>query len=101
MVNKEGWFLKNYTKKYARQSSNIGYRLNLAPNLMTTHFGWRSVATALADAGISITNLKRAGRWKSDAVAEGYLENLTAQKNAQMSMLSAKSAKKVKKNYIQ
>eukprot|EP00957_Ditylum_brightwellii_P168728 12842900-Ditylum_brightwellii.AAC.1 len=47
----------------------------------------RSATTALADAGISITNLKQAGRWKSDAVAEGYLENSTAQKNERMSML--------------
>eukprot|EP00957_Ditylum_brightwellii_P131083 9998736-Ditylum_brightwellii.AAC.1 len=65
--------MKYYTKKYTGRTSNIGYnyprtvflwtikeRLNLAPNLLTAHFGWRSAATALADAGISITNLKQA-----------------------------------------
>eukprot|EP00957_Ditylum_brightwellii_P152178 11585856-Ditylum_brightwellii.AAC.1 len=63
-----------------------------------TYFGWRSVATALADTGISITNLKQAGRWKSDEVAEGYLENSTPQKNDRMSMLGAeeKESKKQK-----
>eukprot|EP00957_Ditylum_brightwellii_P016198 1219006-Ditylum_brightwellii.AAC.1 len=94
MVNKEGQFLKHYTKKYAGQSQDIGYnyprksflqtieeRLNLEPDLLTTHSARRSAAIALADAGILITNLKRPGRWKSDAIAEGYLENLTAQKN--------------------
>eukprot|EP00957_Ditylum_brightwellii_P102468 7810732-Ditylum_brightwellii.AAC.1 len=73
MVNKEGRFLKHYNKKHAGQSSNIGYdyprtvflrtikeRLNLVPHLLTSHFGQRSAATALADIGISITNLKQA-----------------------------------------
>eukprot|EP00957_Ditylum_brightwellii_P117472 8959528-Ditylum_brightwellii.AAC.1 len=73
MVNKEGRFLKHYTKKYAGRTGNIGYdyprmvflqtiedRLNLEPGLLTTHFRWRSAATALADAGISVTNLKQA-----------------------------------------
>eukprot|EP00957_Ditylum_brightwellii_P065044 4933767-Ditylum_brightwellii.AAC.1 len=106
MVNKEGRFLKHYNKKYAGQKGNISYdyprtvflrsieeRLNLEPGLLTTHFGWRSAATALTDTGILITNLKQAGRWKNDAVAEGYLENLTAQKHEQMSMLGVKGGK--------
>eukprot|EP00957_Ditylum_brightwellii_P206000 15346374-Ditylum_brightwellii.AAC.1 len=86
MVKKKGLFLKHYTKKYAGRSSNIRYdyprtvflwtikeRLNLEPDSLTAHFAWRSAATALADTGISVTNLKQAGRWKSDAVAEGTL----------------------------
>eukprot|EP00957_Ditylum_brightwellii_P067618 5132613-Ditylum_brightwellii.AAC.1 len=60
-------------KKYAGWSSNLGYdyprkvflqiikcRLNLAEDLLTTHFAWRSAATALADGGILVTNLKQA-----------------------------------------
>eukprot|EP00957_Ditylum_brightwellii_P002858 219607-Ditylum_brightwellii.AAC.1 len=109
MVNKVSQVLKHYTQKYAGRSSNIGCnyprtvflrtiktRPNLAPNLLMTHFGQRSAATALADAGILITNLKQAGRWKSDLVVEGYLENSTAKKNEQMSMLGAEPTKKLK-----
>eukprot|EP00957_Ditylum_brightwellii_P185077 14094115-Ditylum_brightwellii.AAC.1 len=66
-----------------------------------THFAWRSAATALVDASILITNLKQAGRWKTDAVAEGYLENSTAQKNEQMSMLGAEPTQKMQKIYSQ
>eukprot|EP00957_Ditylum_brightwellii_P104135 7932814-Ditylum_brightwellii.AAC.1 len=71
MVDKEGRFLKHYVNKYAGRTQDIGYeyprkfflrtieeRLNLEPGLLTAHFGRRSVATALSDAGISITNLK-------------------------------------------
>eukprot|EP00957_Ditylum_brightwellii_P195507 14896188-Ditylum_brightwellii.AAC.1 len=83
MVDKEGRFLKHHVKKYAGRTRDGGYkhprktflrkieeRLNLELGLLTTHFAWQSAATALADAGISITNLKQAGRWKSDAVTE-------------------------------
>eukprot|EP00957_Ditylum_brightwellii_P207803 15354581-Ditylum_brightwellii.AAC.1 len=107
MVSKEGRFLKHYTKKYATRTGNIGYdyprtvflrtieeRLNLEPGSLTTHFSWRSAATALADAGISITNLKRAGRWKSDTTAERYLKNSSAQKKEQLSMLGPDEEKK-------
>eukprot|EP00957_Ditylum_brightwellii_P113189 8631567-Ditylum_brightwellii.AAC.1 len=84
MVIREGRFLKHYTKKYAGQSSNLSKdyprevflqiiksRLNLIENLLMTNFAWRSVATALADTSILITNLKQVGRWKSEKVVEG------------------------------
>jgi len=35
----------------------------------------RSAATNLADAGVSLVNLKRHGQWKSDTVAERYIAN--------------------------
>lgn len=35
----------------------------------------RTSATALADRGISLTNLKQHAGWKSDTVAEGYIAN--------------------------
>ncbi len=54
--------------------SQIAKYLGLAdPNLFTGHCMRGSFGTALADAGVSVTNLKRAGRWKSSTVAEGYM----------------------------
>jgi len=41
----------------------------------TTHCFRRSAATNLADAGMSLVNLKRHGQWKSDASAERYIAN--------------------------
>ena len=41
----------------------------------TTHCFRRSAATNLADAGVSLVNLKRHGQWKSDTVAERYIAN--------------------------
>eukprot|EP00957_Ditylum_brightwellii_P020770 1566012-Ditylum_brightwellii.AAC.1 len=75
----------------------IDCRLNLAENLLMTHFARKFAATALADGGISITNLKHAGRWKLDAVAEGYLENSKTQNNEQMKLLDAVPPKNSKK----
>eukprot|EP00957_Ditylum_brightwellii_P008705 660693-Ditylum_brightwellii.AAC.1 len=43
--------------------------------LLTTLFARKSAATALADVGISMINLKCVDRWKLDKVADGYLEN--------------------------
>eukprot|EP00957_Ditylum_brightwellii_P171631 13066977-Ditylum_brightwellii.AAC.1 len=109
MTNTTGSFLKHYTKLHSGQSRNlvpdyprsvflwtIKPRLNLKENLLTTQFARRSTATALADTGISMTNLKRVGRWKSDKVAEGYLENSKMQKKEQMKMLDAEPPKKKK-----
>eukprot|EP00957_Ditylum_brightwellii_P116953 8921154-Ditylum_brightwellii.AAC.1 len=65
----------------------IETKLKLLPYSLTTHFARRSGATSLADAEISTTNLKRAGRWKSTKVTEEYLENSAAQKANRMRML--------------
>eukprot|EP00957_Ditylum_brightwellii_P101289 7718492-Ditylum_brightwellii.AAC.1 len=62
--------------------------MGLRLHSLTTHFTRRSGATSLADTGISITSLKRAGHWKSTKVAEEYLENSAAQKTNRMRMLT-------------
>ena len=50
------------------------------PKLYTEHsFRWTS-ATLLADSGANITTLKRHGGWKSDSVAEGYIEESVGNK---------------------
>jgi len=51
------------------------------------HFNQRSAAVARDDAGISLTNLKRAGRWASAASAEEYLEHSNKAKSDRMNML--------------
>ena len=44
------------------------------PTEYTSHCFRRSSATALADSGASLPSLKRQFRWKSDAVAMGYID---------------------------
>ena len=39
------------------------------------HSWRRSAATNLADVGVTLTNLKRHGQWKSDSTCEGYIAN--------------------------
>ena len=41
----------------------------------SSHSWRRSSATSLADAGASFGDLKRAGRWRSASVVEGYIED--------------------------
>eukprot|EP00957_Ditylum_brightwellii_P042164 3193146-Ditylum_brightwellii.AAC.1 len=62
-------------------------KINMKEKLLTTYFARKSAATALADIGIFMTNLKCEGRWNLKKVAEGYLENSKSQKNKQMNML--------------
>lgn len=50
------------------------------PALYTGHCFRRTSATMLADAGGSMTQLKRHGGWKSAAVAESYLEDSISNK---------------------
>ncbi len=60
----------------AKTPSEIARHLNLPePERYTGAAFRRSSATTLADKGISMANLKRHGRWKSDAVCEGYIGN--------------------------
>jgi hypothetical protein len=74
LAKKNGRFLKKTNKVNKKRTRNMGLRhpatkflrmietkLKLSPYSLTTHFTQRSGATSLADAGISITNLKRAG----------------------------------------
>ena len=48
----------------------------------TSHGFRRSAATWLVDAGVSLPNLKRFGRWKSDSVASGYVNESASNKLA-------------------
>ncbi len=66
----------------AKTPCEIAQELKLAePNRYTGAALRRSMATILSDKGISLLNLKRHGRWKSDAVAEGYIGKSKKTKN--------------------
>lgn len=59
----------------------IASKLNLEePNSFTGHCFRRSGATIMADLGASKILLKRAGRWKSDSVCDGYIEESKSSK---------------------
>lgn len=51
------------------------------PELYTGHCFRRTSASLLADSGADMAQIKRHGGWKSDAVAEGYIENSIQNKN--------------------
>lgn len=58
------------------------------PDKYTGHCLRRTSATLLAEAGASMTTLKRHGGWKSTSVAEGYLEDTITSKNEVSRMLA-------------
>ena len=64
---------KNMITKFIREMCSILGIVNTVG--YTTHCFRRSAATNLADAGVSLVNLKRHGQWKSDSVAERYIAN--------------------------
>ena len=78
-------FLKNFNKKSKMRIQNAGKEnikqfpkrqcilLKIDPKGYTTHAYRRSAATNLADQGVSKTNLKRHGQWKSDTAVEVYI----------------------------
>ena len=81
-------FLKNYNKRSQTRTIGTGKNKILTFIKMmcqilgkrdssgfSTHAFRRSAATNLADAGVSLVNLKRHGQWKSDATAERYIAN--------------------------
>lgn len=60
---------------------DIAKYLNLQnPKQYTGHTIRRTAATWLADQGVSLLDLKRFGRWKSDTVAEGYIAESVSNK---------------------
>ena len=93
-------FLKNFNVNSKRRTQNMGIKqiskwivmscklLNKDIEMYSTHTFRRSAATVLADKNVSITNLKRHGRWNSDAVAEGYIDNSRAMKAEKLNLLS-------------
>lgn len=58
------------------------------PKLYTGHCLRRTSATALVNAGASMTTLKRHGGWRSTTVAEGYLADSIELKNKTARMLA-------------
>ena len=61
-------------KKVEKWSKDLAKMLGYPDfNLFTSHAFRRTAATLLVDSGIDMINLKRMGRWKSDACVEGYL----------------------------
>ncbi|KAJ8912180.1 hypothetical protein NQ315_006147, partial [Exocentrus adspersus] len=74
---------------FGKIPSKISMYLGLPnPSSYTGYCLRRTSATVLADAGASVTNLKRHGGWKSSTVAEGYLEESISLKNKTERMLS-------------
>lgn len=62
--------------KFGRMGKEIATYLKLPnPEKYTGHALRRSSATLVANAGASMTTLKRHGGWKSASVAEGYIAN--------------------------
>jgi hypothetical protein len=57
------------------------------PKLYTGHAFRRSGASMFAEAGISSANLRRLGRWKTEKVAEGYVEESQNHKRSVSEML--------------
>ena len=75
--------------KIALMPRIIATFLNLDyPELYTGHSFRRTSATLLADSGANITALKRHGGWKSDSVAESYMDESVAKKEKIRNLIS-------------
>lgn len=66
----------------------------------TSHCIRRTAATLMANAGVSSINLKRFGRWKSESVAMGYLEDSETLKRSLAQTLIHGETNTVKKQKI-
>eukprot|EP00957_Ditylum_brightwellii_P077578 5895180-Ditylum_brightwellii.AAC.1 len=75
----------------------IEEKLGLAEKSLTSHFGRRSGTIALADAGISMPNLKLAGRWASTLAVEECMEHIHAGKKECLILLDTKKRKQRQK----
>lgn len=74
---------------FGKIPSHIAKYLGLSDaDKFTGHCLRRTSATLLAEAGASMTTLKRHGGWKSSSVAEGYLEDSISSKNKVSRMLA-------------
>eukprot|EP00957_Ditylum_brightwellii_P031229 2367185-Ditylum_brightwellii.AAC.1 len=65
-------------------------KLGLKEKCVTAHFGRRSGNIALADAGISMPNLKHASRWASTLAVKEYMKHSHASKNERLTLLDTK-----------
>eukprot|EP00957_Ditylum_brightwellii_P136814 10432708-Ditylum_brightwellii.AAC.1 len=75
----------------------IEERLGLAEKSLTAHFDRRSGVITLADAGISMPNLKHAGRWASTLAVEEYMEHSHESKKGCLTLLDTKKGKQRQK----
>ena len=92
--------MKNYAKSHNSRKTKTGWKtllnmcrrieeiLGLKRGTIMTHPFRRSGATALADAGASVIQLKRAGRWSSQKIVEGYIEHCLPEKRTRAQMLT-------------
>ena len=69
-------------------NTNTCKLLTITKSSYSLHSFRHSAATALVDNGCTITNLKRHGRWISNAVEEGYMKKLRPMKMNQLLLLS-------------
>ncbi len=60
-------------KQVAKMAEDVGKHFNLNDKL-TSHFVRRTSATVLANSGMTLLNLQRAGRWKSSGACKGYVD---------------------------
>eukprot|EP00957_Ditylum_brightwellii_P175421 13354075-Ditylum_brightwellii.AAC.1 len=79
----------------------IGERLGLAEKSLTVHFGRRNSDVALAGAGISVPNLKQAGRWVSISAVEEYMEHSHVSKKKCLTLLDTKKESSIRKENTQ
>ncbi|CAB0036791.1 unnamed protein product [Trichogramma brassicae] len=62
--------------KIGQIPSLIAEILNLPnPNLYTGHCFRRTAATLLSESGATVQAIKQCGRWRSDIICQGYIEN--------------------------
>ena len=88
MRSKDGIRKENQGKNQERRIRFIERFLGYEEGSLTSHSFRRSGATQLANSGISLINLKKAGRWRSSTVAEGYIERSRARMLDQMKRLT-------------
>lgn len=71
------------------------------PETFTAHCLRRSAATLMANAGVSQINLKKFGRWKSDSVAMGYIdESATSKRKLAQTLRDGEEVRNVKKSAV-
>lgn len=75
--------IADYTKLMADEAGLTGDQLKQ----FTSHGVRATTATVLADAGMSLENLMRAGRWRSASVAQRYMRESVVQRQEMARML--------------
>jgi integrase len=93
ITERSGRFFRNFTKQGKPTATPMGKnKIGKVPSVIASFLGLpdadsytghcmrRSGATMLADNGASKLMIKRAGRWKSDTVCDGYIDDSTSSK---------------------